>query len=105
MTISDTIAAARKIETLLKSIIQNGGFRLRYRITVDPPMPEERDWERPAILVELSGPDSGLVLERGAELLRSMEHLSQEILRLPASEHDKVIFDCMNHRAMRLEEL
>jgi len=36
-------------------------------------MPEERDWERPAILVELSGPDSGLVLERGAELLRSMD--------------------------------
>jgi spoIIIJ-associated protein len=105
MTIPDKAAAAKKIDELLRVILNSGGFRLRYRITVDPPMPEERDWERPAILVELSGPDSGLVLERGAELLRSMEHLSQEILRLPASEHDKVIFDCMNHRAMRLEEL
>ena len=105
MTIPDKAAAAKKIDELLRVILNSGGFRLRCRITVDPPMPEERDWERPAILVELSGPDSGLVLERGAELLRSMEHLSQEILRLPPSEHDKVIFDCMNHRAMRLEEL
>jgi spoIIIJ-associated protein len=27
------------------------------------------------------------------------------MLRLPGNEHEKVCFDCMNHRAMRLEEL
>jgi spoIIIJ-associated protein len=27
------------------------------------------------------------------------------MLRLPGSEHEKMCFDCMNHRAMRLEEL
>ncbi|MBV8053543.1 MAG: single-stranded DNA-binding protein, partial [Acidobacteriaceae bacterium] len=65
MAISDKVAAAKKIDELLRAIVSLGGLRLRYRITVDPPLPEERDWERPEILVELSGPDSTLLLERG----------------------------------------
>ncbi|HXZ78821.1 MAG TPA: R3H domain-containing nucleic acid-binding protein [Terriglobales bacterium] len=105
MPIPDKLAAAKQIETLLRKIIQYGDFRLRYRITIDPPMPEDRDWERPEILVELSGPDSDLLLARGAELLRSFELLALESLEIDRGEHDKVIFDCMNHRAMRLEEL
>ena len=101
----EKITAAKKIDALLKGVIAWGGFRLKYRITVDPPQTEERDWERPDILVELAGADSGLLLERGAEMLRSLEHLAYEALRLEAREHERVVFDCMNHRAMRLEEL
>ena len=55
--------------------------------------------------VELAGPDSSLLLERGGELLRSLELLAIEMLRLPYEEHEKISFDCMNHRAMRLQEL
>ena len=105
MPIPDKLAAARKIEELLRGIVTLGGLRLKYRITVDPPLPEERDWERPEILVELSGPDSTLLLERGGELLRAIELLAIEMLRLPGEEHEKVSFDCMNQRAMRIEEL
>lgn len=105
MPISDKLAAAKKIEELLRGVVTLGGLRLKYRITVDPPLPEERDWERPEILVELSGPDSTLLLERGGELLRAIELLALEILRLPGNEHEKVSFDCMNQRAMRIEEL
>ena len=105
MVISDKIAAANRISDLLKGIITHGGLRLKYRITVDPPLPEERDWERPEILVEFAGPDSALLLERGGELLRALELLALEVLRLPGNDHEKICFDCMNHRAMRLEEL
>ncbi|SRR5581483_1901177 len=105
MAISDKIAAAKQINELLKGIVANAGLRLKYRISVDPPLAQDRDWEKPEILVEFSGPDSGLLLERGAELLRSIELLAIEMLRLPGNEHEKVCFDCMNHRAMRLEEL
>ena len=105
MVISDKIAAANRISDLLKGIITHGGLRLKYRITVDPPLPEERDWERPEILVEFAGPDSALLLERGGELLRALELLALEVLRLPRNDHEKICFDCMNHRAMRLEEL
>ena len=27
------------------------------------------------------------------------------MLRLPSGEHEKICFDCMNHRALRIEEL
>ena len=105
MPIPDKIAAANKINELLRGIMANSGLRLKYRITVDPPLTEERDWEKPEILVEFAGPDSPLMLERGAELLRAIELIALEMLRLPGNEHEKVCFDCMNHRAMRLEEL
>lgn len=105
MAIPDKIASANKINEFLRGVVIQGGLHLKYRITVDPPLAEERDWERPEILVEFSGPDSALLLERGAELLRAVELLALEMLRLPGNEHEKVCFDCMNHRALRLEEL
>jgi spoIIIJ-associated protein len=105
VAIPDKIAAAKQINELLKGIVANAGLRLKYRISVDPPLAQERDWEKPEILVEFSGPDSGLLLERGAEVLRSIEVIAIEMLRLPSNEHEKISFDCMNHRAMRLEEL
>ncbi len=105
MPLTDKVAAAKQIDALLKSIIANGGFRLRYRITVDPPARDDRNWERPALFVDLSGPDSDLVLEHGAELLRSLEHVSQEMLRLAPNEHETVVFDCMGHRESRVQEL
>lgn len=104
MPIEDKVASARRIESLLKTLINNGGLRLRYRITLDPPV-TDRDWEKPEISVELSGPDSQLLLARNAELLRSVELLALESLNLRHDEHDKVIFDCMNHRSARIEEL
>src|SRR5215470_19884212 len=105
MPIPDKIAAANKIHEFLNVVVSKGGLRLKYRITVDPPLPEERDWEQPEILVEFAGPDSPLLLERNAELLRSIELIALEMLRLPGNEHEKISFDCMNHRAMRLQEL
>jgi spoIIIJ-associated protein len=105
MSIPDKVAAATRINDFLTGVVSNSGLRVKYRITVDPPFPEERDWERPEILVEFTGPDSSLLLERGGELLRALELLALEMLRLPGNEHEKVCFDCMNRRSMRLEEL
>jgi len=105
MPIADKIAAAKKISELLNSTFAAGDFRLRYKITVDPPVGADRAWERPEILVELSGSDSGLVLENGGELLRALEQVSLEMLRLAPDEHEKISFDCQNFRAARLQEL
>src|SRR6266496_2689384 len=99
------IESANQPNTFLSGVVKHAGLKLKYRITVDPPMAEDRDWERPEILVEFAGPDSTLLLERGAELLRSLELLAMEMLRLPGNEHEKINFDCMGHRKARLEEL
>jgi spoIIIJ-associated protein len=105
MPLDDKIAAAKKISELLNAVFAAGDFRLRYKITVDPVVGADREWERPEILVELSGSDSGLVLENGGELLRAFEQVSLEMLRLTPDEHEKVSFDCQNFRASRLQEL
>jgi spoIIIJ-associated protein len=104
MTITDKVAAAKQIDEFLKMLISKGNFKLRYRIMVDPPVPPQSA-EHPDILVDLSGPDSTLLLERGGEVLRSIEFLSWKMLRLEQEEHDKVSFDCMNFKAIRQNEL
>ncbi len=104
MPIPDKIASAKKISEFLNTLFAAGDFRLRYKITVDPQV-ADRGWERPDILVELSGSDSPLVLENGGELLRAFEHVSLEMLRVAPDEHEKVSFDCHNFRAARLQEL
>lgn len=105
MSIPDKVAAAKKINEFLQAVVTHGGLHLKYRIVVDPPIPENRDWEKPEILVDFSGPDSALLLDRGGELLRALELLALEMLRLPSGEHEKVSFDCRNHRSQRIQEL
>ncbi len=105
MPITDKVAAAKQIGEFLQAVITHGGFRLKYRITVDPPVAGNRDWEHPEILVEFAGPDSALLLERGGELLRAFELLASEVLHLQGNEHEKIWVDCKNFRAMRIEEL
>jgi spoIIIJ-associated protein len=105
MPIQDKVAAAKKISEFLNTTFVTGDFRLRYKITVDPVVGTDREWERPEILVELSGADSSLVLENGGELLRAFEHIAQEMLRLTPDEHEKISFDCNNFRSARMQEL
>lgn len=101
----DKVAAANKINQFLQAVVTHGGLRLKYRIIVDPPLPENRDWEKPEILVDFAGPDSALLLDRGGELLRALELLALEMLRLASGEHEKICFDCQNRRSMRIQEL
>ena len=105
MSIPDKVAAAKKINEFLQAVVTHGGLRFKYRIVVDPPLPENRDWEKPEILVDFSGPDSALLLDRGGELLRALELLALEMLRLPSGEHEKISFDCQNQRSLRIQEL
>ncbi len=99
----DKLAAANRINEFLQCLVTDGGFHLKYRIVVDPPPNSE--WEKPEIFVDFSGPDSALLLGRGGELLRALELLALEILRLPLAEHEKISFDCKNQRSLRFEEL
>jgi spoIIIJ-associated protein len=99
----DKVAAANKINEFLQAVVTHGGLHLKYRIVVDPPA--LNDWEKPEIYVDFSGPDSALLLDRGGELLRALELLAFEILRLASGEHEKISFDCKNQRSLRLQEL
>lgn len=80
-------------------------MRLRYRITAGPGAADPDGMEAREIYVELSGPDTPLLLDRGGELLRAMEHVAAKLIRLESEEHDKVSFDADNFKAMRAREL
>lgn len=103
--LQDKVATAKKIDSFLKNVIASGAFKLKYRITVNPPVPVGQELETPEILVELAGPDSSLLLERNGEALRALELLTHESLHLHAEEHDRVSFDCKGYRAARHQEL
>src|SRR5260370_15004858 len=102
--LQDKVASAKKIDSLLKTILASGGFRLKYRITVNPPV-AGHDLSAPEILVELAVPDSDLVLERGGELLRALEVITHEALHTHSQEHHKIAFDCKASRAARQQAL
>lgn len=107
MPIADKKAAANQINDFLKIVLAQGGLRLKYRISVNPPVAEDapKDTSRAEISVELAGPDSDMLLERGNALLNSLESLAAKMLRLEAHEHEKVSFDCRNAKAGRRQEL
>ncbi|MBV9145269.1 MAG: single-stranded DNA-binding protein, partial [Acidobacteria bacterium] len=81
MPIQDRVAAARRIDEFLRITLQHGGFRLKYRISANPPVTTELG-ASPELVVDFIGPDGGLLLERNGELLRSLEHVALKILRL-----------------------
>lgn len=105
MAMEDKIAAAKEINELLNNIIRLGGFRVKYRIAVDPPVSPEAEWERPAILVDFSGPDSPLLVARGGELLHALEMVVVESVGDLLDEHERISFDALGFQQARTDEL
>jgi spoIIIJ-associated protein len=105
MPIDNLQQAAQQIASLLNSVIRHGGLRLKYRVSATP-APEESEHAGAQVLnVELTGPDAPMLTQRGGELLRSLEHLAIQILRLDVREHDLVSFDALNFKALRQQEI
>ena len=102
--LQDKVATAKKIDAFLKNIISSGAFKLKYRITVNPPAARGR-WRRRTSWWNLPALTASCLLERGGEVLRSFEVLTHETLHLHAEDHDKVSFDCKGYRAARQQEL
>ncbi len=57
----------------------------------------------PQLLVQLSGPDTSLLIDRGGDLLHAMESMAASILRLAPEEQDRLSFDADGFKQARLE--
>jgi spoIIIJ-associated protein len=57
------------------------------------------------VIADIDGKDKELLLERGAEVLKALEHLAFRALRLETAFHEKIHVDCGGYRALRFEEL
>ena len=105
MPIADLQQAAQKIAGLLSNLNKLGGLRLKYRITAGDGARDPQGLEAREIYVELAGPDAPLLTQHNGELLRALETIAVQALRLDAREHDLVSFDSGNFKALRAEEL
>jgi spoIIIJ-associated protein len=105
MPIEDLQQAAQKIAAFLNTLNKLGGLRLKYRITAGDGAHDPQGVEARQIYVELAGPDVPLVIQHNGELLRALETLAAQMLRLDHHEQDLVSFDAANFKALRAQEL
>jgi len=105
MPIADLQQAAQKIAGFLGNLNILGGLRLKYRITAGDGARDPEGLEAHAIYVELAGPDVPMVTQHNGELLRALETIAAQILRLDQREQDLVSFDAGNFKALRAQEL
>jgi len=122
-SLNDPGQAAKKIEDFLKVLSTTGGLNLKPNILAcngqvqpdssDPAgakaavstKPQTSSETPPEITVELTGPDTPLLLARNGELLHAIEHIAAKILRLEPEEHDRIFFDAEGFKATRNREL
>ena len=105
MPIVDLQQAAQKIAGFLASLNKLGGMRLKYRITAGDGARDPEGLEGRVIYVELGGPDVPLLTQHNGELLRALETIAAQMLRLEQREHDLISFDAGNFKALRAQEL
>ena len=105
MPIEDLQQAAQKIAAFLTTLNKLGGFRLKFRITAGDGARDPEGIEARQIYVELAGPDTPLVVQHNGELLRALETLAAQMLRLDQREYDLVRFDAANFKALHAQEL
>jgi len=105
MPIENLPLAAQQVASLLNAIVRLGGLRLKYRISAAAASADSDHAGQQILSVDLSGPDAPLLTQRGGELLRSLEHIAIQILRLDLREHDLVSFDALNFKALRQQEI
>jgi spoIIIJ-associated protein len=122
-TLNDPGQAAKKIADFLKVLSTTGGLNLKPHIlacngqvqpnsgdsagaaTAVPSKTATPTDTPPEITVELTGPDTPLLLARNGELLHAIEHIAAKILRLEPEEHDRIFFDAEGFKATRNREL
>jgi len=97
----DRQAAADALRNFLETIIRAAGFQLSVTVSMAAP----GAGGDAAVLADVDGRDKEILLERGAEVLKALEHLAFRALRLEPEHHEKIHVDCGGYRALRFEEL
>ncbi len=91
------------IESFLRTVIQDAGFDVKFEVAEGRHI--HPDFEDPEVVVRFSGPDVELLLANRAEVLLALEHVTAEVLDIPAEDHSLVCFDANDYRVLRIEEL
>jgi spoIIIJ-associated protein len=96
----DRQAAAEALREFLEKTVRAAGFQLQVKVSMAEPGSGDAE-----VLADVDGRDKEILLERGAEVLKALEHLAFRALRLEPEHHEKIHVDCGGYRALRFEEL
>jgi spoIIIJ-associated protein len=100
----DRQAAAEALRQFLESMVRAAGLELKVTVSaISPEGPTGQGYAE--VLADLDGRDKEILLERGAEVLKALEHLAFRALRLEPAFHEKIHIDSSGYRALRFEEL
>ena len=100
----DRQATADALRQFLENLVRVAGLELK--VNVRPVASGGTGAEGDAeVLADLDGRDKEILLERGAEVLKAIEHLAFRALRLEPAFHEKIHIDSGGYRALRFEEL
>ena len=91
------------IESLLHEFIKHGPFVLSF--SIHKAAAQADDPEAPEYVVDFTGPDADLLVEKNATLLHAFEYVVLKAIRLDEDHFRRIAFDCHDWRRTRLEEL
>jgi len=98
----DREAAAEALRQFLNAIIRTGKLELQVKVRTAATSGEEGE---PEVFGDLEGKDKEILMARGGEVLKALEHLAFRALNLEPAYHEKIHLDCGGFRALRFEEL
>jgi spoIIIJ-associated protein len=91
------------IEKILKEILRTGRFALSF--TIRKGTPAEDEIEAPDYVVDFTGPDMDLLLEKNGALLDALEYIVLRAARLEEHLFGRITLDAEDWRRLRAEEL
>jgi spoIIIJ-associated protein len=91
------------MESFLHEFIKLGPFKLSF--SIHKAVAQADDPEAPEYVVDFSGLDADLLLEKHAALLEAIEYVALKASRLDEDRCRKIAFDCRDWRHSRMEEL
>jgi spoIIIJ-associated protein len=100
----DREAAAEALRQFLQRIIRAGKFELTATVRTADPAGGTEEGEA-EVFADLDGRDKEILMARGGEVLKALEHLAFRALGLEPVFHEKIHLDCGGFRALRFEEL
>jgi spoIIIJ-associated protein len=100
----DREAAAGALRDFLQRIVRAGQFELSVKVRTAEPSSASEEGEA-EVFADLDGKDKEILLARGGEVLKALEHVAFRALGLEPAYHEKIHLDCGGFRAIRFEEL
>jgi spoIIIJ-associated protein len=100
----DRVAAADALRDFLPKIVRAAGLELSVNVRVAEAGSGSVEGEA-EIFADLDGKDNELLMARGGEVLKALEHIAFRALALEPIFHEKIHLDCGGFRALRFEEL